>query len=412
MSPAREVLSVAEYTAELLRLVRPDERSVRLRLPDAAGRVLAAPVTSQVSIPAFTNSAMDGYAVRYADVVRAPVTLRVVGEVAAGSPADPHAGPGECVRIMTGAALPTFADTIVPVEDTDAGTEDVLVSNAPARSGVYVRGAGSDIAAGDPIAAAGDRLTPALLGALAAAGHTRADVRVRPIVLVAATGDELVADGSTLARGQIHESNAVVLAAALARDGAEPVSGPPLRDQAEELAEWLDRNAGDADLVILTGGASVGAYDVVRDVLLAHAGGTFRHVRMQPGKPQGWGLWPGGTPVVALPGNPLSAALSYEVLVRPMLDRILGTRPREDLTAVAAVGWASPAGRQQLLPVGLSSAPDGRLLATPAHAGGSASHIVTSLAAADAIAVVGEDVTRVEQGDPVAVRLFNRLGTA
>lgn len=400
----RKSLSVAEYTAELLRLVRPDERSLRLRLADAAGRILAAPVTSRVSIPAFANSAMDGYAVRHADVVGAPVTLTVVGEVPAGSAADPEAEPGECVRIMTGAALPTFADTIVPIEDTDGGTDLVRVSTPPVRPGNYVRGAGGDIAAGDQVAAAGDQLTPALLGAIAAAGHTHVDVRPRPRVLVASTGDELVADGSPLARGQIYESNAVVLAAALVRDGAEPITGPPLRDDADELADWLDRNARTAELVILTGGVSVGAYDVVRDVLTAHAGGTFRHVRMQPGKPQGWGLWPGGTPVVALPGNPLSAALSYEVLVRPLLDRILGTSPDADLVAVVATGWRSPVGRKQLQPVLLASAPDGRLMATPAHAGGSASHLVTSLAAADAIAIVAEDIAEVAPGDPVTVR--------
>jgi molybdopterin molybdotransferase len=226
------------------------------------------------------------------------------------------------------------------------------------------------------------------------------------MVLVAATGDELVADGSPLAPGQIYESNSVVLAAALARDGAQVLTRPPLRDRAEDLVEWLDRSAGAADLVILTGGVSVGAYDVVRDVLTAHAGGTFRLVRMQPGKPQGWGLWPGGTPIVALPGNPLSAALSYEVLVRPLLDRIQSTAPRSDLTAIAATGWTSPAGRQQLLPVRLSSDPDGRLLAHPAHPGGSASHLVTSLAAADAIAIVPENVTEVAPCDRVAVRML------
>ncbi len=401
----RESLSVSEYIAELLRLVRPDERTVRLRLTEAPGRVVATPLASLVSIPAFANSAMDGYAVRSADVQASPVTLRVVGEVAAGSPADPVAGPGECVRIMTGAAVPSFADTIVPVEDTDGGLDMVQITSAPT-PGAYVRRAAGDIAAGDPVAPAGAKLTPALLGALAAAGHTHVDVRPQPVVLVASTGDELVADGSPLARGQIHESNAVELAAALTRDGAEPLTGPPLRDNAEELAEWLDHWASRADLVILTGGASVGDYDVVRDVLISHAGGTFRHVRMQPGKPQGWGLWPGGTPVVALPGNPMSAALSYEVLVRPLLDRILGTSPDKDLTAVATVEWSSPKGRQQLQPVVLGSAPDGRLLVTPAHSGGSASHLVTSLAAADAIAIVAEDVTRVSAGDAVTVRLL------
>ncbi|HEX5336220.1 MAG TPA: molybdopterin molybdenumtransferase MoeA, partial [Propionicimonas sp.] len=250
MTPAQRVsLSVGEYGAELLRLVKPDERSERLRLADAAGRALAAPVASRVAIPSFDNSAMDGYAVRQVDVTDAPVTLRVVGEVPAGSAGDPAAGPGECVRIMTGAALPSFADSVVPVEDTDGGTELVDIRVRPAL-GAHVRRAGGDIAAGDVVAVVGDRLTPGLLGALAAAGHTHVDVRPRPRVLVAATGDELVADGSPLERGQIHESNAVVLAAAVARDGADPLTGPPLRDDPEHLAEWLDRNSGGADLVI------------------------------------------------------------------------------------------------------------------------------------------------------------------
>jgi molybdopterin molybdotransferase len=406
VTPARRVsLSVEEYGAELLRLVRPDERSERVRLAEAGGRVLAAPVASRVSIPSFDNSAMDGYAVRYADVVGAPVTLRVVGEVPAGSPADPVAGVGECVRIMTGAALPSFADSIVPVEDTDGGTALVEIRVRPAPA-AYVRRAGNDIVAGHEIAVAGDRLTPGLLGTLAAAGHTHAEVRPRPVVLLASTGDELVADGSPLARGQIHESNAVVLAAALARDGAQAVTSHPLHDDPEELVEWLERNSGSADLVILTGGASVGDYDVVRDVLVTHAGGTFRHVRMQPGKPQGWGLWPGGTPVIALPGNPLSAALSYEILVRPLLRRRLGLADTADLRAVAATGWRSPGGRAQLQPVRLSTGADARLLAAPAHAGGSASHLVTSLAHADAIAIVAEDVTAVAPGDLVTVRML------
>lgn len=402
----RELLSVEAYLAELLRLVRPDQRSERVHLSDALNRVVAAPVTSRVSIPAFANSGMDGYAVRYADVAAVPVLLRVVGDVPAGSPEDPPAGPGECVRIMTGAALPGFADSVVPVEDTDAGTGTVQVFRVPAIPGAHVRGAGEDISAGDPVAAAGDRLTPARLGALAAAGCTHVEVRPRPVVLVAATGDELVADGAQLRRGQIYESNSVALTAALARDGARPVRGPVLRDQADLVIEWLDHFAPSADLVVLTGGVSVGAYDVVRDVLTSHAGGTFRHVRMQPGKPQGWGLWPGGTPVVALPGNPLSAALSYEVLVRPLLDRLLGCPPLPDLTAVAATGWRSPAGRRQLQPVRISSSPDGRLLAQPAHTGGSASHLVTSLAAADGIAIVAEDVTEVAPGDLVSVRML------
>lgn len=401
----RELLTVEEYQAELLALVEPDARAESVPLESAAGRVLAAEVHSPISVPVFANSAMDGYAVRHADVMAAPAELRVVADVPAGSASDPEVGAGECVRIMTGAALPTSADTVVPVEDTDGGTDVVTVRRSPARFGAHVRLAGEDFEEGARIAVAGTSLTPAMLGALAAVGLTEVLVRPRPVVAVCATGDELVTDGSALRRGQIHESNSVLLAAALARDGAVAVRAEPVRDRADELAGWLDQAAATSDLVLLTGGASVGAYDVVREVLTDRAGGIFRHVRVQPGKPQGWAVWPGGTPVVALPGNPVSAALSYEMFVRPMLDRILG-RPgvEPDRAAAAAVGWSSPAGRRQLVPVRLSSSAQGLLQAHPAHRRGSASHLVTSLAEADGFAIVAEDVSEVEPGDVLPVR--------
>jgi molybdopterin molybdotransferase len=365
--------------------------------------VVADAVSGAVAIPAFDNSAMDGYAVRFADVAGAPVVLRVVGEVAAGSADDPAAGPGECVAIMTGAALPAFADTVVMVEDTEPSPGGVLVRVAPSGVGAYVRRAGDDIAAGARLADAGTVVTPGLIGALAAAGVGAVPVRPRPVVAVCATGDELVTDGSPLRRGQIHESNSLALVAALARDGATPVAAATVADDAAALRVRLDELvASGCDLVVLTGGASVGAYDVVRDVL-SEAGGVFRHVRVQPGKPQGWALW-GDVPVVSLPGNPVSAVLSYETFLRPMLDRILGRPGVEWFSAAAGSAWSSPAGRRQLQPVRLRGTDDGRLVAVPAHARGSASHIVTSLAEADGVAVVAEDVTSVAPGDLLRVR--------
>lgn len=426
MSPhePRALVSVEEYAAELLALVAPDAcvQTVRLapmvaapgapsptatngRSP-AAGRVLAEPVTSPIAVPPFANSAMDGYAVRGADAIRAPVRLDVVADVPAGSPLDPGLAPGTCARIMTGAPVPSAADAVVPVEHTDGWHvpgESVVIRTAPA-PGAHIRSAGEDLAAGDVVAAAGAVLTPGVIGALAAVGVRAVPVRPRPVVAVGATGDELVADGAPLARGQIHESNAALLGAALGRDGAQPLAGPPIPDAADALSAWLDAMAETCDLIVLTGGASVGTFDVVRDVLTA-AGGVFRHVRMQPGKPQGHARWQ-GVPVVALPGNPVSAGLSYEVFVRPMLDRMLGRPGPRTGHARAGLGWRSPDGRRQLVPVTLATDADGRLVATPTHARGSASHLASALAGADGVAIVAEDATQVAPGDRVGVRWF------
>lgn len=399
----RVQLTAQQYRDELLALVSPGPGTEQVSLDDAGGRVLAADVTARVPNPAFTNSAMDGYAVRSADLATLPVRLRVVDDVPAGSGADPAFGPGECVRIMTGAPLPSAADTVVPVEDTDAGTEQVEIRAA--QPGRHVRHAGEDYPAGQVVAAAGVRITPGVLGAIAAAGATSVTVRQAPVVAVCATGDELVADGAELARGQLYESNSHVLAAALRRDGAQVIRGGPVPDRPEALAGWLDEVASVADLIVVTGGASVGAYDVVRDLLAERADGVFRHVKVQPGKPQGWARW-AGTPVIALPGNPLSASLCYEFFVRPVVERLLQVDGPTELTAVAATDWGCPPGRMQLLPVRLSSDPDGRLLATPVHSRGSASHLTSALGGADAIGLVAAEVDRVQAGDLLQVRLF------
>lgn len=399
----RAKLSVDEYLDELLTLVVPGPQTEQVPLDDASGRVLAVDVAARVPNPAFTNSAMDGYAVRSADLATLPVRLRVVADVPAGSSADPALRPGECTRIMTGAPLPGAADTVVPVEDTDGGLDQVEIRAA--QPGRHVRHAGEDYPAGQVVAAAGLRITSGVLGAIAAAGATSVTVRRAPTVAVCATGDELVADGAELARGQLYESNSHVLAAALRRDGARVLRGGPVRDRPEALAAWLDEVASAADLIVVTGGASVGAYDVVRDLLSERAGGVFRHVRVQPGKPQGWARW-AGTPVIALPGNPLSASLCYEFFVRPVVERLLQVAGPAELTAVAAADWGCPPGRMQLLPVRLSTGEDGRLLATPVHSRGSASHLTSALGGADAIGIVAEEVDRVSAGDLLRVRLF------
>ena len=398
----RTILSVEEYLAEVLALVRPLPDTEAVPIREASGRTLAEPVLARGDVPAFANSAMDGYAVRAADLVPG-VVLHVAGEVLAGSGADPAFGPGECVRIMTGAPLPSRADAVVPVEQTTPVEGGVRIDEV-VEVGRHVRRAGEDVRAGDVVLEAGVRLGARELSAAAAAGAGRVVCVRRPVVGVIATGDELVAPGQPLERGQIYESIATFLGAAIARDGAEAVVLDAVRDTPADFAAALDDLAERCDVIVVSGGVSVGDADVTRIVLEA-AGANFRHVRMQPGKPQGWARWGDSrTPVVGVPGNPLSAAVSYEVFVAPLIDR-LHDRPTPGWSVAAVTqGWTGPAGRRQVIPVLLDVDESGRQVVKPAHRRGSASHMVTSLAAANALASVAEDVTSVEPGDLVAVR--------
>lgn len=396
----RPLLDVEEYLAEVLALVRPLPDAEAVELAQAAGRTLAEPVISRTDVPAFANSAMDGFAVRSADLADG-VELRVVGEVAAGSAADPAIGPGECVRIMTGAPVPGDADAVVPVERTTALGEAVRVDEVVA-AGRHVRRPGEDVRAGDVVLDSGTRLGPRQLSVAAAAGRASVPCVRRPWVGVIATGDELVPPGGQLGRGQIFESNATFLATAVARDGGMPLVAASVRDTEADLRGALDALAARCDLIVVSGGVSVGDHDVTRLVLQA-TGAQFRHVRMQPGKPQGWARW-AGVPVVALPGNPLSAAISYEMFVAPALDRLLDRRNPAWTTAAADASWSSPPGRRQFVPVTLDVDASGRQVARPAHRRGSASHMVTSLASADAIASVPAEVTEVARGDLLTIR--------
>ena len=396
----RDLLSVEQYAAELLALISTPTAAETVAVTEAIGRTLAAPVTARISVPAFDNSAMDGYALRFADAAAGP--LLVIGEVPAGSPDDPALGPGECVRIMTGAPLPTSADTVVPIEHTDGDREVVTLTVLPAARGQHVRRRGDDLAAGDELLAAGTRVTPAALAAIAGAGRGRVSVRRAPVVAVAATGDELVGPDAVLGRGQIVESNSLQLKASLERDGARVRRLPVIADRLDAFAAALDAVDG-VDLIVLSGGVSVGDFDVVRDGLTELGEGRFVHVRMQPGKPQGYGRWRGHTPVIALPGNPLSTALSYEVFVAPVIAALLGRDAPRGATGVAEAGWRSPAGRRQFVPVAAATDGNGALRVRPTHRRGSASHMITSLLGATHLAVVPEDVTEVAPGDALAL---------
>ncbi|QEV49945.1 molybdopterin molybdenumtransferase MoeA [Streptomyces vinaceus] len=428
--------SVDEHLADVLAAIRPLE-PIELQLLDAQGCVLVEDVTVPVALPPFDNSSMDGYAVRTADVQGAseefPAVLTVIGDVAAGSGALPTVGPGQAARIMTGAPLPPGAEAVVPVEWTDGGTGggaaagmtpasaapegaagEVRVHRA-AEARAHVRARGSDVQAGDLALAAGTVLGPPQIALLAAIGRGTVRVRPRPRVVVLSTGSELVQPGESLAAGTIYDSNSFALAAAARDAGAISYRVGAVADDAETLRSTIEDQLIRADLLVTTGGVSVGAYDVVKEALTSVGtaddeadGGRvdFRKLAMQPGKPQGFGtIGPDHTPLLALPGNPVSSYVSFELFVRPAIRALMGlpdvSRPSVRAVLEADKALGSPAGRRQFLR-GKYDAETG----TVSPVGGSGSHLIAALAHADSLMVVPEDVTSVEPGAELEVVLL------
>ena len=402
--------SVEQHLDRILAATRAPVRT-RVGLDEAAGRTLTAPVLAAVDIPAFRNSAMDGFAVRWADVERAgienPITLAVVADLPAGSALDPRFDPGQAARIMTGAPVPTDADTVVPVEDTAGALEDslerVVVTAAPSRLGAHVRGRGEDIEAGGTVLEAGTVIRHFQLGSIAAAGNGEVEVATAPRVAIISTGSELVPAGAPLAAGMIPESNSWLLAAAAREAGAEVVIRRSVPDEtAALLALVAEADDLGLDAVVFTGGVSAGAYEVVKQAM---TGMRFSRLAMQPGKPQGFGVTERGMLLFGLPGNPVSAAVSFEVFVRPALLRLQGRSRihRPVLRLRAGTGWRTPPGRRQYLPATIDRTDPEAWHVFPATSGGS--HLAGGLGRAEALAIVAAEVARVEAGDLVDVVL-------
>lgn len=390
--------SVEEHLDAVLALGGP-LRPKKLTLGAALGLVLARDVIATFPVPPFDNSAMDGFAVRSVDVASTPRVLRVVDDIAAGAFESASLAAGECARIMTGAPMPEGADAVVPVELTDArqgpgiAPDRVEVAES-VKVGQHVRYQGEDVQIGDVVLRAGTVVRPAAAAAAVSVGHAELTVIRRPRVGIISTGSELEKPGAALAAGQIPDSNSILLAGLVKQFGAKATTAT-VSDDPGEFRTVLKRLAAESDLIITSGGVSVGAFEVVRQVLGKDA--DFVTVAMQPGKPQGLGKFE-GVPVLSFPGNPVSVFVSAWLFARPLIGKLAGRVVRNVWEPKPAEsGWKTPLQREQYLPVDVTDT------VRPAHGLGSGSHAIGSLHLANGLARVPAAATAVNPGDLVEV---------
>jgi molybdopterin molybdotransferase len=382
--------TVDEHAAHIAQHVALHWRPEFVPLDDALGRVTASAVLSPVDLPLFRNSQMDGFAVRAADVAATPTTLPITGHLPAGPAQPAPLAPGTAVRIMTGAVVPEGADAIVPVEDTTTSDGEVTITRGRAL-GEFVRERGSDLRAGSLLVPEATRLESRHLAALAAAGIAGLEVRSRVRVAIITTGSEIVQPGTQPLPGQLFDSNATALIAAIRSAGALPVHREHVDDDPALMLAALDA-ASDADLIITSGGISAGDHEVVRDVLEPR-GARVGHVAMQPGGPQATAVFQ-SVPVVCFPGNPVSTQVSFEVFLAPLLRELAGLPQPRRAPMVLAAGVRSPSGKRQFLRGRVTA--DGRV-----EASGASSHLVAGLAASDVLVIVPEEITELAAGETV-----------
>ncbi|HXQ65577.1 MAG TPA: gephyrin-like molybdotransferase Glp [Alphaproteobacteria bacterium] len=394
------MISVEEALGRILKAFSP-LAAERVSLASALGRVLAEDVTARLTQPPTAVSAMDGYAVRASDAARVPATLRVVGSAPAGGAYGGTLRTGEAVRIFTGAPLPAGADAVVIQEDTTAEGDRVTIREG-ARLGRHIRPAGLDFKAGEVGICAGRRLGPRQIGLAAAMNVPWLSVRRRPRVAVLATGDEIVMPGDPLGPNQIVSSNALALTAAITAWGGEPINLGIAADTKESL-QGLAAGAAGADLLITTGGASVGEHDLVQSALAERGLAVdFWQIAMRPGKPLIFGRL-GTTPLLGLPGNPVSSLVCAIIFLRPAMARMLGLGTSEEGFAKARLGCDLAANdrRQDYLRARLARAPDGEMVATPFEVQDSSN--LSRLAHADCLVVRPPFAPSAKAGDGVTI---------
>ncbi len=403
-------LPVEDYLERVLARIEPMP-PFEHPLMDAIGLPVGEDVLAPLSLPVFDNSGMDGYAVAFKDVADAtperPLHLPVVGEIAAGQTQIFTLTPGTAVRIMTGAPVPEGCTAVVPFEWTEESGREVLVRRAP-EEGQHIRYAGEEVKQGDLLMSRGEVIGTRHVGLLAALGLHRVPTAPRPRVVVMSTGSELVEPGRPLGRDSIYDSNSYLLAAAVRAHGAIAYRVKATSDDPATFSEALSDQLGSADLVVTSGGVSKGTHDVVKEVLSELGTVEFLEVAMQPGKPQGFGVvGEDGTPIFTLPGNPVSAYVSFEMFVVPALHKLTGraTVGRRLVTGTVTTAVRSMRGKQQLVRAEVALGAGG-VQVTPV--GGAGSHLIAGLAKADALIVLAEGVTHVEQGDEVPVLLLDR----
>lgn len=400
--------SVQEALQEILTAFKVNTAEY-VPLLEALGRTLAGQVIAKNDLPLFDNSSMDGYAVRAEDLVTVPSTLQVVADIPAGTAPNVEIGAGQAARIMTGAAIPPGADTVVPVEDVreaDSSVEVKILKRG--KKGDFIRPRGEDVKTGEALLAAGHVLRPQDLGLLAGLGISRVRVIKKPRVAVFSTGDELLMPDDPIVPGKIRDMNSFTIPAMVMSLGAEPIFLGVARDTVESVREKLLLAVEQGvDLILSSAGVSVGTHDVVKSVMESLGTIGFWRVNIRPGKPLAYGNVK-GIPFIGLPGNPVSSLVTFEVFVRPAILKMLG-QPTEAREIEVMVGEHMVSdGRESYIRVILRRGDGGRLIAF--STGTQSSGAISSLVKADALLVIPVGVTVVNQGDFLKARPFAGIG--